>query len=245
MSGTSPDELDGGDVSGLAGLYALDALDGDELARFESYLARHPEAADEVDEFRRTAARLASMSARPAPADLRDQVLSRLGDVRQEPPSLEAARARRRSSPARRVAAVAASVLVLAGVGIGGYLVGASQDAPRDELALLLDNADATVIALEGSEGSSARLVYSASASSAVVLADGLPPIGEDQVYELWQLQGDVPVPIGLFDPRADGEVSTPFQVDLGAADAVALTIEPAGGSDTPTLPIIAAGELA
>lgn len=245
MSGASPDDLDGVDVSGLAGLYALDALDGPDLERFEAYLVSHPEALAEVIEFQEAAARLASITVQPAPPSMRDEVLSSLGDVRQVPPSLDVARARRRS-PAQRVAGIAAAVLVLLGVGAGGYLIGTSgEDATDvDEVALVLANDDASVVNLSG-EGLSARLVYSNSAGRGVVVSDSLEPLGDDLTYELWQLQGDEAIPVGLFTPDPDGVVDVALPVELADADAVAVTIEPAGGSETPTLPIIMSGEVA
>jgi anti-sigma-K factor RskA len=246
MSGTSPDNLDGVDVSGLAGLYALDALDGPDLERFEAYLLNHPEALAEVLEFQEAAARLASITVQPAPPSMRDAVLSSLGEVRQVPPSLDAARARRRRSPAQRVAGIAAAVLLLLGVGAGGYLIGASGDEPAalDEVAAVLANDDASVVTLTG-EGLSARLVYSNAEGRGVVVSESLEPVADDLTYELWQLQGDEAIPVGLFTPDEDGVVEVALPVDLAAADAVAVTIEPAGGSETPTLPIIMSGEVA
>jgi anti-sigma-K factor RskA len=50
---------------------------------------------------------------------------------------------------------------------------------------------------------------------------------------------------VGLLQVSADGSSShsTPL-ADVPAATAVAVTIEPAGGSQTPTMPIVMVGNL-
>ncbi len=85
MSGMSPQD-ESSDLSGLAGLYALDALEGDARLRFEAQLGTSPELRAEVSDYRATAARLANISAINPPSDLRARVLSEVGDTRQDSP---------------------------------------------------------------------------------------------------------------------------------------------------------------
>lgn len=242
MSNTHVDGPDGFDVTGLAGLYALDALEGEELAQFESYLAAHPEARDEVDEFRQTAARLAVTAAEPAPASMRADVLGSLSSVRQEPPSLDAARARRRQRASRRIASLAAAVVLVVAAGTGGYLIG--HDATptgtetADGLTSILANDDATFVDLQGDSGLTARLVYSERAQGGVVVADDLPRPPDGKTYELWKVRDGQPVSAGLFVPE-DGTVRAPIDAQLSSGDTVAVTIEPDGGSAAPTTPIV------
>ncbi len=72
---------------------------------------------------------------------------------------------------------------------------------------------------------------------------DGLsvPPAG--QTYEAWTIGADgVPLPAGLASP-SNGLLVMQLPPS-SSAQVVALTIEPVGGSDTPTMPLQAAGEL-
>jgi len=242
MSDDRIDDLDGGDVAALSGLYALDALEGDELARFEAYLQTHPEAQDEVDGFRSTAARLASTRSAPAPAQLRANVLGSLSDVRQDPPQLDVARARRRRATLQRVAGVAAAIVLVVAAGVGGFALGADDGAGTDETAegisSILAESDASLTALAGDGDLSATLVYSASSGRAVVVAQELPGPPDGQTYELWQVRDGEAVSAGLFVPD-DGVVRTGVDADLASGDTVAVTIEPEGGSATPTMPIV------
>ena len=236
------DRPDDDDVAGLAGLYALDALEGPDLDRFEAYLASHPDARAEVDGFRDTAARLAVTSSSAPPAGLRDQVLGSISAVRQEPPRLDVERARRRRALGRRVAGVAAALLLVVAAGFAGYAVGVDGESSGGEVAdgvtELLANGDAVVVDLAGDAGLSARLVYSPSERGGVVLADDLPGAPDGQTYELWTVRDGTATSAGLFD-AADGRVRTTVDGEILPGDTVAVTVEPEGGSATPTMPIV------
>ena len=240
------DRPDDDDVAGLAGLYALDALEGPDLDRFEAYLASHPDARAEVDGFRDTAARLAVTSSSVPPAGLRDQVLGSISAVRQEPPRLDVERARRRRALGRRVAGVAAALLLVVAAGFAGYALGveggssggSSGGEVAEGVTELLANGDAVVLDLAGDAGLSARLVYSPSEKGAVVLADDLPGAPDGQTYELWTVRDGAATSVGLFD-AADGRVRTTLDGEILPGDTVAVTVEPEGGSATPTMPIV------
>ncbi|MGH3144392.1 MAG: anti-sigma factor, partial [Rubrobacter sp.] len=50
----------------------------------------------------------------------------------------------------------------------------------------------------------------------------------------IWVIRDDVPAPSGLFDP--DGNMTaTAITHPIENADAIAVTVEPAGGSEKPT----------
>ena len=74
-------------------------------------------------------------------------------------------------------------------------------------------------------------------------VATGLATVGADETYELWLIDDEAPIPAGLFVP-AEGLASVPVEGDLGAAVAIAVTIEPEGGSDAPTGDILLLGSL-
>jgi anti-sigma-K factor RskA len=70
------------------------------------------------------------------------------------------------------------------------------------------------------------------------VVADSLPGPPEGRTYELWQVRDGAATSAGLFVP-SDGVVRTGVDAELAAGDTVAVTIEPEGGSDEPTTPIV------
>jgi anti-sigma-K factor RskA len=71
-----------------------------------------------------------------------------------------------------------------------------------------------------------------------VVVGSDLPSIAEDRVFQLWLIPAKgAPQPAGLFHADPAGEfvhVSTE-PVDTSAVAAVAVTVEPRGGSKAPT----------
>jgi len=75
--------------------------------------------------------------------------------------------------------------------------------------------------------------------------ADRLPALPAGRVYQLWTITGTVATGAGTFTPDAQGAVSISAIVPPGARqpDAFGVTIEPAGGSATPTLPIVLVGK--
>jgi anti-sigma-K factor RskA len=80
-------------------------------------------------------------------------------------------------------------------------------------------------------------VVYIPDKQLAVVDFD-LPQPGPDKTYQAWLVpQGAAPVSLGLLGVR--GPVA--FKIDLGAADTIAVSLEPSGGSSQPTTtPLIA-----
>ena len=68
----------------------------------------------------------------------------------------------------------------------------------------------------------------------AVLVARELPPAPEGEVYEAWLIRDGVPEPAGLFEPR-DGDAAAAVRGSLEGVQAVAVTLEPEGGSPMPT----------
>ena len=76
-----------------------------------------------------------------------------------------------------------------------------------------------------------------------LLVASNLPAAGQGKTYEMWVIpKGGAPRPAGLF--QSDG--ARAFHIldgplDLAMIGTVAVTVEPAAGSTTPTMPIIIA----
>jgi anti-sigma-K factor RskA len=89
---------------------------------------------------------------------------------------------------------------------------------------------------------------YLAKKGSVVFVANNLDQLQANTTYELWLIPAGPnakPIPAGTFKPDTYGRASLvtsglPVGVDAGA---FGVTIEPEGGSKTPTLPIVLAGE--
>lgn len=120
--------------------------------------------------------------------------------------------------------------------------------AYRDGVVAVLDEAaepGAQLAVLTSPEGAGpAGLAAVASDGSVALVMRDLAPTTGTQVYETWLIAGDAaPVPIGGFVVDASGTASfVTTHTALGDGVTVALTLEPARGAATPTMPIIALG---
>jgi anti-sigma-K factor RskA len=224
------------DLHQLAGPYALGALDADEDERFQAHLAECTACQDEVREFAAVRDQLGQGVAEPAPAHLREQVLARAAATPQLPPQLDARRrsTRRRTAVVRGVLAAAAAVVLVVG-GLAYANVRSDREA-ADDLLAILSAPDADTVPLTGEDDARLRVVWSPALGEGVLLAGDLAPPGSDHDYQLWMLEGEEAVPGITFEPD-DGRVQERFDVTAPNFDAMAVTIEPDGGSDQPTLP--------
>jgi anti-sigma factor RsiW len=220
----------------LSGAYALDALDPEERAAFEQHLAECPQCAEEVRGFEETAARLGDAASVPVPAHLRDAVLDQVRRTPQERPVVVPLRRRRRLAGSLAAAAVAAAVLG----GVTVYAVDQHRDAEqlrvqRSELDEVLGAPDATFATAPVKGGGIVKVVVSPRTDRAVMVLSQLPALDEEHDYQMWTQVGDEMVSAGVVPRDEHGRVGTHLMEGVDEVSAVALTVEPAGGSDGPS----------
>ncbi|NEA59957.1 anti-sigma factor [Streptomyces sp. SID13666] len=241
---------DSADLHTLTGAYALDALSPAEAAEFARHLAECPACSQEVRELRETATRLAFAVAQVPPPGLRDRVMWSLPEVRQLPPLVVEPVVVPLRGPRRRqrlpYLAAAACLAIAAGAGV--WAVQAQRDADRardgniqaeqraSDLETLMAAPDATLRTGSMRGGGGATVVSSQRLGRTAFVYHDLPPLGTARVYQLWYSQNGSMIPAGLVTPgRTDGA-----QLLAGGprgADAVGVTVEPSGGSPTPSGP--------
>ncbi|MDX1621333.1 MAG: anti-sigma factor [Nitriliruptorales bacterium] len=247
------------DLHTLTGAYALDALPDDEREEFERHLEQCEACQQEVAEFHATAARLASAGYETPPAEMRERVMERVDTIRQDPPTRRPTETTTDSSstvvPLRRrslrsgLLAAAAAIFAIAAIALGAATYNLNQrvqelETASNEVAQVIAAPDARTVSLETEVGGTAQFVYSPTQGEAVFLARGLPTLSEDEVYELWLIGAEGPVPAGLFLPGEDGTATRVLAGGVGSAQAAAVTVEPAGGSEQPTSDPIVVFEL-
>jgi hypothetical protein len=127
---------------------------------------------------------------------------------------------------------------------------GAADTAQLNQLMELLTSSQAKRVSLRPGPVTApppeGRVVYAARTGKLLLTASNLHPLPAGKVYELWILQpgGKKPLPAGTFAPDSSGN-ATMILADAPADLAVqgfGVTVENAGGSDTPTLPIVLSG---
>jgi anti-sigma factor RsiW len=243
------------EIEELIGAYALDAVDDDERAVVEQHLAVCARCRAELIEHREVAALLA-YDGNPAPADLWDRIAESLDEP---PPALRLEVARqpevasldeRRRSKFQRgmyiaLAGVAAALALVLGVVIARD---DSSTAPSTELAqvaeeALADPASSTVTLRPASgEGPEVTAVVTPNGDG-FVLAPGLPALSEDRTYQLWGVDGDQAISLGVLG--ADPDVVS-FRVDdPGNFSAFAITEEVSGGVVSSQNAPVVVGEVA
>jgi anti-sigma-K factor RskA len=251
----------------LAAVYAVGALDGDDLRRFEAHMAEGCErCALTLRESHEALARaaLAGTPAIPPPA-VKVALLRRVAaaDRRPVPP------ARSRASWVPWAAATAA-VAVITALLTGG-LVASRYEArlgqmaretaavrerlQRDEAALrqqvalyrgvveLLRDPATRVVDLQGagpSPEASGRVIWHEQTGGQLFVTN-LPPAPPGKAYELWTLGGPAPQPAGLFQVDAAGRATHRVEPAAGPAPKFAVSLEPEAGVPAPTGPIVLA----
>ncbi|MFC4612902.1 anti-sigma factor domain-containing protein [Streptomyces maoxianensis] len=240
------------DLHTATGAYVLHALPDDELRAFETHLAACEACRDEVAELQATAARLGRAVALSPPGGMRDVVLGRVATTRQEFKLLSGDGARRRTGRLPRLMLAAS---VAAAAAFGGVAVWQHQEAADARTAVrqaqereasvadVLAAPDTRLQTGELSDGSVATVAVSRSQDAAALVVSGLPELPTDKAYQAWFIdRGGNPVPAGLLG-RDAGQQLTLLDRPVGEATAVALTVEPAGGSPQPTtVPLVSVG---
>jgi anti-sigma-K factor RskA len=241
----------------LAGAYAMDALDGQDQARFERHLERCEECAREVAGLHEATARLAGAAAVRPPEALKELLLAETARTRQLPPVTSGASGHRvpaghgaRLARPRgrlrgpRLAVVLAGVAVVAAAAVwtAGTVIGAPPPARSTvghDVATVLTAPDLTVLNGRVRSGGTATVMMSPRDRMLVFAAAGLPALPGSQCYELWLMQPGADRPAGLLPMPKHGMSGPVVATGLRAGDRLGLTVEPARGSRRPTTPMI------
>jgi anti-sigma-K factor RskA len=151
------------------------------------------------------------------------------------------ARSRWFTGPVGLLAGAAAAAALF----VGGGFVGSSLtdgpaapvviDASATDLAEITAASDSQRSSVELADGGSATLVWSEQLGRSAVLTDGLPSLPDDSVYEAWYIDAEGAVPAGTFTAGGSGTAWHVLEGTMAAGATVGVTVEPAGGSRTPT----------
>lgn len=207
------------EIHDLAAAYALDALDPEDRWTYERHLDTCERCREEVAALRDSATELAYAAEGPEPPpELRERIMAA---ARNEPRTAKVVPLRRRwLFPATAGAAVAAAC---AAVGLGLW-ANSLRDGPPQR-----------VVAIQGAPG---NLIVSGDRATLVVCLDEAP---STRTYEAWVIEAQRPRPAGIFP---GGCSSVPLDEPVKPGDVVAVTLEPAGGSEQPTSDVLASANV-
>lgn len=235
---THPPEFDR-DLVDLAVPYALHALPPRERDDLEARLGRAalPTADafyDEVRAIRETMAVLSAATAEEPPAGLREQLLEAIAD--DSVPSLAGRRTSRRRTT--WLAAAAAAAIGLGALGVGLSL---RPPAPQQSTAQQVFAApDVHTVSGAIPAGGTATVVFSRDRNAGVLVMNDVPPPAPGTVYQMWLVNDAGATSAGTMDAAAVAPSTTAVLPDLRKSTKLAFTVEPGGGSTTPTGAVIA-----
>jgi anti-sigma-K factor RskA len=233
-------------VHELAGAYALDALDDAELERFERHLRRCPACTEDVRRMASTATALAMAVAAEPPPGLRQRVLTAAATTQQLPPLPPVAAKHRHERPVTRSAWFPRLAIGVAAVGVAAAVALAvvtvstqrrldTVQTQNQDIAGVLSAPDAQITSAAVPVGGRATVVLSYAQQKMIFTSSGLPKLSTAKVYELWFLSTGAARPAGLLPQPTDGNTAPVLASGLSTADKVGVTVEPAGGTSSPT----------
>ncbi len=243
--------------------YALHAMPDDETADVRSHLEECESCSAELVGFLETAALLGSAVAERPPASLRQAILARVAVTPQLPPLTapgsrpsadgaaddDARRPRSTGShradvtplrwyrrPGALIAAAVAAVVLGGGAIVAVNQVGQDDNVAQTPEQCVAQAADQRQITPAQGGGT---VKYAPSCGAALLDVTGLPALRSDQTYQLWALAGQTPRSLGVLPDATAGKPQVVAAQTQSGETVVAITAEPAGGSEKPTLPIL------
>ena len=233
----------------------MDQLSPAEKAEVEGYIRAYPELKADIAAIERSLELFAKSAAVKAPAGLKHKILDQIrNETKNEKPTPD--------SSTRDSFAIWRKVAALFGLGIllFGYLFcQKSNDADRlqqelaaardsceqstqqltDQLRVLQqltypDNKIIPFTATPGFASTDLYLHHNAETKRNFIQVRNLPAIAANQSYQLWSLKANqAPTPLDVFDLPATGLIEVRY---VDGTETYAITIEPRGGKDSPTL---------
>jgi anti-sigma-K factor RskA len=241
-------------------LYALGALDGEELRGLDSHLKLCPDCRRKLEEARGRIALLALVAPRqPAPDHIKERLMGQIAGRPVAPPVPHLAAIWRWAVPTLSAVLV---VLVVLAVNLKnqnnelsrrlsnveaehqGMEVELSRARAIAELLTSPDTARITLVSGEASPVPQAKAFYHPQ-KGLIFIAANLPVLPPGKTYQLWLVPTEgSPISAGVFptDVHGNGEVVLPPLRSGIIAKAFAVTIEPAGGVSQPTGPKVLIG---
>lgn len=225
----------------LLGAYALDAVSNEERAEMERHLATCDTCPAELAQFRATVADLAFLADDiEPPASLRERIRQDAINAQgHEPAPLHSIPAPA-PIPASATSPISlasvrerllpwslAAVFLLATLGMLAWNIQLQQRTPERVVE--------TIVLRPANDpaGNSGIAHYIPDERVLVLMAEDLPALAPGQIYQVWLIDGEAPIPAGVL--HAEGE-RVAIAADRAQFQAVAITIEPGPlGSPLPT----------
>lgn len=247
--------------SGILELYATGALSEAERLEVETLAKAHPEIREELDSIEKAMESYAIKHAVAPPTHSFDKLMKEIAPVTTEKAGKVVQMQPSRSSNILRMMAYAASILLFISVAVNIYYFNKYKTVEGELTAIREDNTyltnefgimkadyqnlrsemnivsspDYIAITMKGaavSPSSTSIVFWDKSNGDLYLSATNLPAAPAGKQYQLWALKDGKPIDAGVFDMKGNLQLMR----NIGEADAFAVTLEPKGGSVSPTL---------
>ncbi|MEQ8907312.1 anti-sigma factor [Ekhidna sp.] len=252
--------------SGILEAYVMDQLSQAERTEVEQAAAKHPEIREELNKIELSMETLAFATAIKPPTEVKDSLMQKIsGAEKQKEKETPVVPMQPDRSFGILKFAAAASVIIALGSAVMAFTywkkwqsaesrlsdliaqnaqfaenynqVNQQLDNIQDAVAIMNNTAYKRVV-MAGTDNSpeAQATVYWNEATADVYLSiQNLKELSQDQQYQLWAIIDGKPVDAGVFDPNNGNFLVQMKNITSGAA-AFAVTIEPRGGSENPSL---------
>jgi anti-sigma-K factor RskA len=247
--------------------YSLDAVSTSERDQIEAHVAECPRCRAEVDAYREVAAAMGN-SVEPLPEGLWSSIASRLPERPAEDPppmphlhpvegpldrpsELTIARRRRQRLPGGPLATIgsfavaAAAAAIVLGIGllhadkqVNQYKTAAAHQHQPTMVQLAMATPGHKVVNLDTPADARLAQFVIVPGGRGYLLHSSFPTLPSKEVYQLWAIVAERPISLGLL---GSSPTNSTFTVSGTKSPYVlAVTVEPALGSTSPTSPILA-----
>jgi anti-sigma-K factor RskA len=217
--------------------YALGSLDEAETWEVAAHLANCESCSQELRAYQAVVDELPlAIARRQPPAGLKERIMQRaIGNTQAAPAMVKPQRSFIQSIFSFAPAWGLASLVLAVVLGASNFMLW--QRLGRVEQAI---QTDLTTLPMQGTENAPAAtglLVISRNGEYGALIVDGLPHLDYDHQYQLWLIQDGKRTSGGIFsvDEEGYGHVPVESPRPLIQFSSFGVTIEPAGGSPSPT----------
>ena len=143
----------------------------------------------------------------------------------------------------RRILYLAAAAIVAVAIGAVGWVVGAnlsSDNKPQETTAQQVFDAKDIRTSSGSVATGRATVAYSESADAGVLVMNDVPPPKSGTVYQMWLVGPEGATSAGTMTDKDVAPSTTAVIPHIGNAKSLAFTVEPPGGSTTPTSSFVA-----
>ena len=224
-------------------------LSSAERAEVESYLLTYPQLRNDLREIEKSLELYATSAAIKAPSGLKEKILDEI-------------RNNNKNVVVRKTSGMWPAIAALFGLGLLllGYLFYQKDNESKQlerQITIMRDTCDATtneltqqlnvlrqltlpgnkILSFQATPGFAQTELYlhhNIESGKNIIQVRNLPDIAANQTFQLWSIKANQPpAPLDTFDVPANGLIEVQF---VTGTEVYAITIEPQGGSETPTL---------